>query len=209
MPNEHVPLGLLRQAFFEKVICVASVKRFVAYAPGLNQSEGYGASAKIERIWVPNHADEPYNLVLSLATNGRHYPLLDWDRPERPTLEGRAPSLFLGDQKNVHWFRSASGNWHAYAQMSFNFSNQVTTAKFPVDEDWEDEQLGKIPGSKLNQYHTHVEKNGFAALRPPWWGKAGVKPYMVFDDAIPEGFLDGIKEPEPEKTPWEELFDGE
>jgi hypothetical protein len=81
-------LKIVKQAFFEKVLTIPNpygqkpIYRFVAWANKLDEEYG---KAKILEIWNPN--DRPakrYNLVLSLASNGKHFPLVDWDLPDKP-----------------------------------------------------------------------------------------------------------------------------
>jgi hypothetical protein len=197
-------LEIVKQAFFEKVLTIPILShqqphyRFVAWATKLD--EDYG-DAKIHAIWNPNeNRDRPYNLVLSLASNGKHYPLIDWDLPDRPTEEPGKPTLgVVGSSSNI-WFRSGSGNWHGYCNgYATSFTTAVLIAQHPhVDE-------------KDNEYAKHVLRAGYATLRPPWLPKGGLGVPWVprTDDAMPDGFLDGIippGPPEPERNAWEELF---
>jgi hypothetical protein len=194
MPEVEV----VRQAFFEKVLTIHNpynsnepVYRFVAWAKKLDEEYG---EAKILAIWNPNdHRDKPYNLVLSLVSDGKHYPLIDWDLPDKPEANSNG---LAGSSQNI-WFRSSSGNWHGYCNgYAASFSLACRVAEQPV-----------VDGTP-NKYAEHVRKQGYAALRPPWMPKIGKKfPWLTVPlDVLPEGFLDGLTPSEPERDAWEELF---
>jgi hypothetical protein len=194
MPN----LEIVEQAFFEKVLTIPDPydpqrnrHRFVAWASKLDEEYG---EAKILAIWNPNdHRGKPYNLVLSLASNGKHYPLIDWDLPTKPEADSHG---LAGSSQNI-WFRSGSGNWHGYCNgYAASFSIACRIAEHPVVDD------------TANKYALHVRKQGYASLRPPWLPKGGLGVPWVprTDDALPDGFLDGLTPPKPERDAWEELF---
>jgi hypothetical protein len=187
---------LIRQAFFEKVLTIEGFSlthRFVAWADKLDSEYGKG---KIRSIWNPNEDKErEYNLVLSLASNGKHYPLIDWDRSERPPKDENLG--LIADDKTI-WFRSGSGNWHGYINhFSGSLRTTILVAQHPRIKD---------EGTD-NEFARHVERAGYATLRPPWQPKGGNLASSLFlPDGIPEGFLDGLTPPEPERNAWEELF---
>jgi hypothetical protein len=194
-------LKIVKQAFFEKVLTIPNpygqkpIYRFVAWANKLDEEYG---KAKILEIWNPN--DRPakrYNLVLSLASNGKHFPLVDWDLPDKPIpREEGGPIGVVGSKANI-WFRSGSGNWHGYCN---GYHCDAATAALVAQHPY----VGDGP----NEYHRHVKRKGFATLRPPWLPKGGQGETWVprTDDTLPDGFLDGMEQPEPERNAWEELF---
>jgi hypothetical protein len=192
-------LEIVKQAFFEKVLTIPNpygqkpAYRFVAWATKLDGDYG---EAKIRAIWNPkDRPTKPYNLVLSLASNGKHYPLIDWDLPFRPlpVEEGGEPLGVVNSTENI-WFRSGSGNWHAYCNaFACDAADAAMVAKHP------------FVLHEPNKYYTHVARNGFATLRPPWLPKGGWQE-TPHPDTFPAGFLDGIQQPKPERNAWEELF---
>jgi hypothetical protein len=197
-------LEIVKQAFFEKVLTIPTfsdqqpLHRFVAWATKLD--EDYG-NAKIHTIWNPNEKrDRPYNLVLSLASNAKHYPLIDWDLPDKPVAKPGEPTLGVVHSSANIWFRSGSGNWHGYCN---GYAATAQVAGLIAEHPHSD--------GKPNEYAKHVKLNGYAALRPPWQPKGGLGVPWVprTDDALPDGFLDGIippGPPQPERNAWEELF---
>jgi hypothetical protein len=191
-------LEIVKQAFFEKVLTIPNpygqkpTHRFVAWATKLDGDYGQG---RILEIWNPNDRPaQPYNLVLSLASNGKHYPLIDWDSPDRPVAKpGETPLGVVLSTSNI-WFRSGSGNWHGYCNgYNCDAPTAALVAKHPF--------VLEAP----NVSYMHVKRNGYATLRPPWLPKGGWQETPL-PDAFPDGFLDGIQQPEPERNAWEELF---
>tara|TARA_R110000744_G_scaffold938_3_gene3442 strand:- start:1470 stop:2111 length:642 start_codon:yes stop_codon:yes gene_type:complete len=188
-------LEIVKQAFFEKVVTLPNPytnqpdHRFVAWAEKLDGEYG---EANIRAIWNPNdRRDRPYNLVLSLASNGKHYPLIDWDSPTKPDA-GTPGTGLVGSSQNI-WFRSGSGHWHAYCNgYGTDLSMTGQLAEQPLTDD------------KPNPYAKHVMRQGYASLRPPWMPKG--KSMSKQPDAIPEGFLDGLAPSQPDRGSWEELF---
>lgn len=187
---------LVKQAFFEKVLTIEGrslAHRFVAWADKLDSDYG---KARILSMWNPNEDKErEYNLVLSLASDGKHYPLIDWDLPERPSKDENVG--LIADDDTI-WFRSGSGNWHGYINhFAGSLATTILLAQHPRTED---------EGAD-NGYAKNVEKAGYATLRAPWMPKGGDLASSLFLlDGMPEGFLTGLTPPKPERNAWEELF---
>ena len=202
MPKYDYPT--VKQAFFKKVLTIhhggrsaAKAHRFVAWADRLDNE--YSPDSRIRSVWNPSvEPEREYNLVLSLASNGDHYPLIDWDKPEKPGPEMTDLGV-LKDPRTI-WVRSGSGHWHGYINF-LQTDLKVTTMLAGHPHIITDEKVERNP------YEGHVKKIGYACLRPPWLPKGGLPGILAqhFPDALPEGFLDGV-DVTPKQDAWEELF---
>jgi hypothetical protein len=109
--TEPPTLEQLRRAYHDRVIRVGSNRnhvRMVGHCE-LKDYDGNGESGKLTKLWFPdkdfekNDGKLDYNLVFSLASDGRHYLVADRDNPVR------------GYSSNI-WVPSST-NWHEYGTM--------------------------------------------------------------------------------------------
>jgi hypothetical protein len=105
----------LRRAYHDRVIRVGSNRnhvRMVGHCE-LKDYDGNGESGKMIKLWFPdkdfekNDGKLDYNLVFSLASDGRHYLVADRDSPVR------------GPSSNI-WVPSST-NWHEYGTVPMDW----------------------------------------------------------------------------------------
>lgn len=194
-PKPKVPMSMTRQAFYDDVICVQpDVKRLVAkrdmeIADELlkaqiedrftdkKSDDGY-TMIRIEneiqtetRLWVPEGADDDFNLVLSLCSDGLHRPVFDLDFPKdqmafdlKPPTSGLAHRAYIIHQGSRTEFKFPSGQIWVFD--STNHCHVYSSAPMM----WEDytELLAGVPGEDARKFLRNVTSKGYGGLRPPW-----------------------------------------
>lgn len=178
-----------KQTFWDKVICLqGGVRRFVAkkdFAKNArvretkpNQEGAYSGSADDEddfvpyAIFLPETPDDDFNLVLSLANDGAHYPLYDLDLLNYKTTKWKKSGRNLvtyvqhrGSQTELKIplpptgettiTPSTSGNTHVWSSRRCSWETYL-------------EQLAQVPGEDAAAFRKAVTIKGFGGLRPPW-----------------------------------------
>lgn len=180
----------LRRAFHANVVAPdIGVVRMVGYAPKLDEND-YDSSTSKMKLWFPEEEYDPkapeYNLVFSLGSNGRHYPIHDLDVEDRP---GPAWGSVL---------IPSTHHWHRYHAISCEWNDLLAG-------------LDLIDNPK---YKEMVVKTGFNAARPPWiekkkGGEPALKRFIDdYKDIEPWLFKD-TPPPENEYAGWDALWDDE
>lgn len=198
MVEQEITLELLKKAFYRNIIQLPTgAVRFVAKVERWDSDSDCGAAGNSHKtIFAPASWDDDYNLVLSLATDGRTYPVFDLDTQAAIDLA----AIDFATSTNHHLVCvPSSSNGHAYSEIPTDFGKYMN--------------LLTGDGPLANEgYWTMNHLKGYAGLRPPWiskiWGDEfpptrALQPmyYHRFD-------WDGIdlEPPEPEGISLADLF---
>ena len=178
-------LAELQRAFHDRVIRVGSNRnqtRMVGYASGLHEyDKDYPPEPRIDRVWFPSvEYDEgdgrKFNLVFSLASDGRHYLVADRDDPKRPM--GTSNILL-----------PSTSNWHEYGRYPMSWERVLQHNESNPG------YLKQIAKSGLAALRPPwIFKNNDGELKPMHWYR-DIEPWLYPDKPAPEK----------ETLTWEEL----
>jgi hypothetical protein len=125
--DEQSPtLAELQRAFHERVIRIGSNNRqtrMVGYASGLQEyDKDYPPEPRIDRVWFPSvnyeeNEGRKFNLVFSLASDGRHYLVADRDQPSRPM---GTSNILLPSTSNWHEYGRYPMSWERVLEANIN-----------------------------------------------------------------------------------------
>lgn len=201
--SEPVTERELRHAFWNSVICTQGTKRLVARSAMENNSNG---PASPMQIFVPQSADDDFDLVLSLCEDGTQRMTVDWDnsneRPHEAIADYSVKVRELGPHRaRVTVATPSTSNWALWGDAEITWAT-VTSVLLLVGN---------------TGYYEMNHQKGFCGLRPPWKNKND----MTFHDAIGMRFdrkpdrdmfagIDWSNVPAPKQEPvgtgWDELF---
>lgn len=191
MSGELLTLDECKKVFWENVIELPrGEKRLVAKVDSWGEYDGK-ESMSSQRLFVPNSPHQEFDLVLSLATDGKYYPCMDLD-----TTEQRIIAIGLGFRVTPSW-----NNWHGWRQR-------------PV-KNW-DECVLAMDKFGNDAYYAMNGLKGWNGLRPPWVSKNGNVPdrwklrenywSLNWDKYDAGNYSSGDPEPESDGVTLEDLF---
>lgn len=145
---------------------------------GKDYDDGGGMEMGHYTLYTPQNYLEPYDLILTLGTDGHTYPVYDWDRRTQPEVNETSQIMYV----------PSSHNWHAYENRKMSWSVYV------------ERHRAMLPDNRA--YVMMNEHKGWAGLRPPWEHKYYDGEWETFSASNKRHWLnfnmEGFKQPPPD-----------